>query len=122
MAAEGVRGFYKGAVVVGTRIGLQSAISMFMMDFLTKFIASFQKLATQGQNNCNRSCPAPQHKQNFIALTCFIGATVGTWNNPRYFIIVWRTPPRACPEFGRTLCRTVLRGVHRRTVRHCGAC
>lgn len=38
MAAEGVRGFYKGAVVVGTRIGLQSAISMFMMDLLTKFM------------------------------------------------------------------------------------
>ena len=34
---EGLNGFYKGAAVTGVRIGLQSAISMFMMDLLTKY-------------------------------------------------------------------------------------
>lgn len=34
---EGIQGFYKGAAVTGVRIGLQSAISMFMMDFLSRY-------------------------------------------------------------------------------------
>lgn len=34
---EGIHGFYKGAAVTGVRIGLQSSISMFMMDLLCRY-------------------------------------------------------------------------------------
>ena len=34
---EGIQGFYKGAAVTGIRLGLHSAISMFMMDFMGQY-------------------------------------------------------------------------------------